>query len=201
LASSCAADIIPIDGPSVESYPPFFKRGFPQGEVPTVPSIEASEIAKTFENLQSVFATKHARKVRLAMNRLNLSYLRTTDEDGIIDSMIAMEALLSDERQEMTHKVAMRLAALHKIADPSRSEQAFKELERIYAFRSKIVHGDADLDKLRQFDRDGVTIPAIDAAVEHLRNVFTVLIKNIALLDPSNIDSFLVWSKNSNELK
>jgi len=166
-----------------------------------VPSIEASEIAKTFENLQSVFATKHAIKVRLAMNRLNVSYLRTTDEDGIIDSMIAMEALLSDERQEMTHKVAMRLAALHKIADPSRSEQAFKELERIYAFRSKIVHGDADLDKLRQFDRDGVTIPAIDAAVEHLRNVFTVLIKNIALLDPSNIDSFLVWSKNSNELK
>ena len=58
------------------------------------------------------------------MNRLNLSSLRTIDEDGIIDAMIAMEALLSDERQEMTHKVVMRLAALYKTADPSRSEQA-----------------------------------------------------------------------------
>jgi hypothetical protein len=45
------------------------------------------------------------------------------------------------------------------------------------AFRSKIVHGDADLDKHRQLDRDGVTIFAIDAAVEHLRNAFAMLIK------------------------
>jgi hypothetical protein len=45
--------------------------------------------------------------------------MRTTDEDGIIDAMIAMEALLSDGTQEMAHKVSMRLAGLYKIADPS----------------------------------------------------------------------------------
>jgi len=126
------------------------------------------------------------------MNRLNLSYLRTTDEGGIIDSMIAMEALLSDDRQEMTHKVAMRLAALYKIADHSLAEQAFKELKRIYAFRSKIVHGDADLDKHRQLDRYGMTKFAIDVAVEHLRNAFAMLIRYPVFLEPTKIDSFLL---------
>ena len=53
-ASSYAANMIPIDGPSVESYPPFFKRAFLQGTVPTVSSIEVSQIAKTYGNLRAV---------------------------------------------------------------------------------------------------------------------------------------------------
>ena len=106
--------------------------------------------------------------------------------------MIAMEALLSDDRQEMTHKVAMRLAALYKIADHSLAEQAFKELKRIYGFRSKIVHGDADLDKHRQLDRDGLTMFTIDVAVEHLRNAFAMLIRYPVFLEPTKIDSFLL---------
>jgi hypothetical protein len=129
------------------------------------------------------------------MHRLNLSALRTTDEDGVIDAMIAMEALLSDGTQEMTHKVAMRLAALYKMIDPARSEQVFREMKRIYTFRSKIVHGDADLDKYRRLERGGTPVPAVDAAVEHLRNAFTVLIKNQTLLDPAKIDSFLLTDR------
>jgi len=95
----------------------------------------------------------------------------------------------------MTHKVAMRLAGLYKIADRSRSEQAFKEMKDIYTFRSKIVHGSATLERHRQVDREGIKISVADAAVEHLRNAFGVLIKNPALLDPKGIDSFLLTDK------
>jgi len=179
-----AADLIPIDGPTTENYPPFFKAGYWQSEVPTVHSGEADGIRQAFNDLQKVFATEHAQRVRLAMHRLNLSSMRTTDEDGVIDAMIAMEALLSDGPQEMTHKVAMRLAGLYKVADRSRSEQAFKELKDIYKFRSKIVHGGAALEKHRGIDREEVKIPSADVAAEHLRNAFTVLIKNPILLDP-----------------
>jgi len=187
-----AADLTPIDGPSVEYYPPFFKQRDCNEEVPSISSGEADAIRDSFDNLQRTLATKHGGKVRLAMHRLNLSSLRTTDEDGVIDSMIAMEALLSDGTQEMTHKVAMRLAALYKIAYSSGAEPVFKELKDVYRFRSAIVHGGTNPQKYREIDRDGVKIAAVDAAVEHLRNAFAVLLKHPSLLDPKKIDAYLL---------
>jgi hypothetical protein len=191
-ASMYAANLTPIDGASVENYPPVFEHRDWNEEVPSISSGEADAIRDSFENLQRTLATKYGGKVRLAMHRLNLGSLRTTDEDGVIDSMIAMEALLSDGTQEMTYKIAMRLAALYKILDPSRPEQVFRELKDVYSFRSKIVHGDAILDKYREIDRHEGRTPAIDIAVEHLRNALAVLIKHPTLLDPKKIDGFLL---------
>jgi hypothetical protein len=191
-ASGYTANLLSLEGPTVKKYPPSFEHGAWRDEVPTISTDQADTIRDAFQNLWHVFGMNQGRKIQLAIHRLNLSALRTTDEDGVIDAMIAMEALLSDGAQEMTHKIAMRLAALYKIVDPARSEQAFKEMKRIYTFRSKIVHGGADLEKFRELDRDGVRVPAVDAAVEHLRIAFNVLIKNPALLDPIRIDSFLL---------
>jgi len=187
-----AATIIPISGTRVEKYPPFFKRGYWNVQVPTMTSGQADETRQVFNGLQNALATKHAQKVRLAVHRLNLSTTRTTDEDGIIDSIIAMEALLSDGMQEMTHKVAIRVAGLYKISNRRRPEQAFVEMKRIYKFRSSIVHGSDDLDKYREIVRNGDKMSAVDAAVEHLRNAFAVLLKHPSLLDPKKIDSFLL---------
>jgi hypothetical protein len=54
------------------------------------------------------------------------------------------------------------------------------------------VHGDTDLDKFRELDRDGENVPAVEAAVDHLRTAFAVLIKNPDLLDPTKIDGLLL---------
>jgi len=194
-ASRYNADLTPLHTSRMNRYPPFFENAYWLEEVPTVNSRTAGEIAQTFENLQEILATKHKGRVRLAIDRLNLSSMRTTDEDGILDTMIALEALLSDGRQEMTHKVSMRLAGLYKIADPARAEQVFREMKLIYAFRSMIVHGEADLDKHRIIDRDGGKVFAVDAAAEHLRATFAAIIKNPILLEPKKIDSFLLNDK------
>jgi hypothetical protein len=170
-----AANITPLSGPEMEKYPPFFKHGYWREEVPTVTSGQADDAKQLFNGLQQIFQTDDAKKVRLSMNRLNLGAIRSSDEDGIVDSMIALEALLSDGNQEMTHKVALRLA-----------------MKRIYAFRSKLVHGSPDLDKGREIDRDSKKVSATDAALEHLRNAFAMLIKNPSLLDPKKIDTFLL---------
>jgi hypothetical protein len=191
-ASYYAANITPIGGPRVEKYPPFFKHGYWQEEVPTVTSAQMDSIKKLIDGFRGVFLSEHADKVRLAMHRLNLSALRTTNEDGIIDSIIAMEALLSDGTQEMTYKVALRLAALYKVFDPSRAAQVFVEMKQIYKFRSKIVHGASDLDKGREIERGGEKVSVIDAALEHLRNAFAVLIQNPVFLEPKKIDAFLL---------
>jgi hypothetical protein len=194
-ASSYAAGITPINGPDVEKYPPFFKRGYWQEQIPTLTSNQVDEVKEIFNGLWQIFQTHDAQRVSLAMHRLNLSATRTTDEDGIIDSIIAMEALLSDGTQEMTHKVAMRLAALYKILDGSRAVAAFTEMKRIYKFRSKVVHGSADLHKDREINRGEEKIATIDAALEHLRNAFAALIRNPELLDPTKIDKFLLTDK------
>jgi len=192
-ASGYTANLTPLDRLTANSYPPLIEAW--REEIPVVDSIEVDLIRECFKNLRHAFGTSHSRKVRLAMHRLNLSAMRTTEEDGVIDAMIAMEALLSDGPQEMTHKIAMRVAALYKIFDPERSEQVFKEMKRIYLFRSKIVHGDSDLDKFREIDRDGGKVTAVNAAVEHLRIAFWMLIKNPSLLEPAKIDSFLLTDK------
>lgn len=194
-ASGYTADLARLEGPAIKNYPPSFERGAWNEDVPTASFSDLIRVSEVFKNLCRIFKTAHRRRVRLAMHRLNLSAIRTTDEDGVIDAMIAVEALLSDDRQEVTHKVAMRLAGLYKIADRSRSEQAFSEMKRIYTFRSKIVHGDSDLDKYREIDRDGTRVPAVIAAVEHLRTAFGALIENPTLLDPKMIDSFLLTDK------
>ena len=185
--ASYAANLVVVDGASVENYPPSFRNGFWPDEAPSVSATEASEIV--------VLATNHARKLRLAIDRLNRSALRTTEEDGIVDAMIAMEALLSDDTQELTHKVAMRLGALYKLIGSNSAEAAFREIKRIYAFRSKIVHGDVSKKKDREIDRDGLRIPAIDAALQHLRTAFLALTRYPALLEPKQIDRFLLTDK------
>jgi hypothetical protein len=191
-ADHYAANITPLSGPEMEKYPPFFKHGYWREEVPTVTSGQADHAKRLFNGLRQIFQTDDAKKVRLSMNRLNLGTIRSSDEDGIVDSMIALEALLSDGNQEMTHKVALRLAALYKLSDPARAVEAFAEMKRIYAFRSKLVHGSPDLEKGREIDRGSKKVSATDAAVEHLRHAFATLIKNPSLLDPKKIDTFLL---------
>ena len=54
-----------------------------------------------------------------------------------------MEALLSDSNEEMTHKLAMRIASLSVLdtgkLDPT---QIMQEVKDVYRFRSAVVHGD-----------------------------------------------------------
>ena len=51
----------------------------------------------------------------IAVRRLNLMAMRTADEDCVLDITIGLEALLHDGNQEMTHKIALRAAALYKL--------------------------------------------------------------------------------------
>jgi hypothetical protein len=60
----------------------------------------------------------------------------------IIDYMIALEALLLQEQQELAYKLALRGTALLGENPDSRLE-VFSRLRKAYSVRSKIVHGDA----------------------------------------------------------
>ena len=122
-----------------------------------------------------------------------------TDEDELLDVMIGLEALLSDGTQEMTYKIAMRVAALHKVSGSLHAVEVLREVKDIYAYRSKIVHGsEVDPDQTVRGER-GIRI--IDAAAEHLRVVLRILLEYPKFLDVAEIDStILLGSGNQKQV-
>jgi len=125
---------------STRNYPDHFES---HGWLRDPPAINL----ETLTQVSLVYrALKEAKNNRLAIaaKRLNAAYLRKDEADSILDVTIALEALLGDEaKTEMTHKLALRLAAL-SVIEPFKEEkppEVFGFVKKIYAYRSAIVHG------------------------------------------------------------
>ena len=81
--------------------------------------------------------------VRLAVRRLSMASLRENEDNELLDACIGIEALLSDDASEITHKIATRgAAALAAFRDPPlRPEIVFDAFKKVYTRRSALVHG------------------------------------------------------------
>jgi len=192
------ADLPVLEGTSIKAYPNSFERYYWLNEdIPEIDSETAQEIGNTFVKLLDV--TENA--VHIAARRLNLCFLRDDEEDSILDATIGLEALLSDDsRQEMTHKLAMRVGALTKILESfSKSPyQVFRDLKRIYGYRSAIVHGSKKAHKKREIaSGDNRRIPAYSLAIDYLRVVLRILIDHPQYRKPARIDEELLLESRS----
>lgn len=193
-ASGYKANLMPLEKISIKEYPRSFEDGCWDWAVPMVNTREQAEVARLFIGIRKL-EEKHSH-IGIAVRRLNSSFLRTNGEDGLLDAMIGLEALLSDGSQEMTHKIAMRLAALYRLEEPVNAFDVFKEVKRIYGFRSEIVHGKKGLDIDATLDRGKDKVRIVDAAVEHLRTALRVLIRHERYIDVSRIDYELLIGPN-----
>jgi len=113
----------------------------------------------------------------LWLSRYNDSYERQKAEDSILDLMIVLEALFSDSLSEMTHKISTRSAVLlshDSSVNPSKIVVHLKEkraeLKKLYAIRSKIVHGE--------------NVKISHEEVVQYREVIRCIIKNLISIDP-----------------
>ena len=108
-----------------------------------------------------------------------------------------MEALFGDgDNQEMTHKLALRMAALLSL-DARRERSSldiFEDTKTIYKFRSKVVHGrkGKEIDKVRFINHPTGEVPAVEAALANLRQAIRVLAENPQFLEPELIDRTLL---------
>lgn len=84
--------------------------------------------------------------VRIAARRSRRGGLRPDLEDELLDGAIGIEALLGNERDELTHRLALRASAV--LADKFDPVQMYRIVKHIYAARSKLVHG----AQLKNFD-------------------------------------------------
>jgi len=108
-----------------------------------------------------------------AIHRFNLSHDRADPlddfneyEDKLIDSVIGLEALLSDGTQEISYKLSARGAwLLGKSASDRR--RIFGDLRAIYNVRSKMAHGSSPKAKDIEIDDKKVSLKVMSDEAQH----------------------------------
>ena len=146
--------------------------------------------------LHSKLLETKSNKLTLATQRLNRCFLRESEEDSILDATMAMEMLLSDDsRQEITHKLALRMAALSKLSTTSTQPpiEVYRAVKKIYAYRSAVIHGSTKIEDKRELKLGNQErISAVTVAVNYLRSAISTLVEHSEYLDPARIDEELL---------
>jgi hypothetical protein len=179
-------------------YPPdlFPVNTFDGADFPRVSDEQFASVGTVFRGINAIQkgGIERSGRLRLAIKRLNSCFLRENEEDAILDATIGMELLLSDsETQEVTHKLALRLAALSTLV-PRYARQAttvFHNVKSsIYPYRSAVVHGnESGANKKREIKtKTGDAIPAVKLATEYLGMAVQAVASNPEFLDPRLID-------------
>jgi hypothetical protein len=148
-------------------YPAFFDD---YGWLKRFPHVATEALAALPEIVKS--AATATRTTRLALRRLSLADLRDEDDDKTVDACIGIEALLSNDSIEVTHKIAIRgaVALTTRSADAIEAQTAFSMLKHVYGRRSAIVHGTGKVTKAT-FDLNDTRIRTSELAVFLLRRL------------------------------
>ena len=126
--------------------------------------------------------------------------MREDQEDAILDATIGLEILLSDgETQEVTHKLALRLAALSTLV-PGFEHQAptiFRNVKKtIYPYRSAVVHGhEKKASQTRAMRTDRGEVGAVKLAMAYLGMALRAVAARPEFLDPAVIDNDLLLGR------
>jgi len=187
------SDMATVKGLSLKKYPNYFDDYFWNNDTfPIINKDEGVKIAKVYNNLLK----NENNKIQIANRRLRLSYLRDNDEDSILDIIIALETLLSDnDKGELTHKLALRTAKLLSYHNSNYNAlQIFNAVKKIYDFRSAVVHGSSKIDSKREIKlhSEAEPIKTISLANDYLREVLGILVENPIYLDSKEIDKLLL---------
>jgi hypothetical protein len=186
-------DLPVLKGLSVRKYPNYFDDFYWNKDTfPKVSEPEIKRIAFVYNRLLN----NENNKIQIANRRLRSSYLRDNEEDSILDIIIALETLLSDnEKGEITHKLALRTARLISMFNQHYNAlQVFNAVKKIYDFRSAVVHGSHKIDSKREIKlhAEAEPISTISLANDFLREIIGVLIEHPQYLDSKEVDKLLL---------
>ena len=133
--------------------------------------------------------------VKLAARRLSTATTRTDDDDKTIDACIGLEALLGNDRDELTHRYSQRAAALlaTRLRDPLDPRAIYSIMKRVYSHRSVVAHGMSG-NKTRKTESGGRTFLTSDLAVLLLRFVLEEALLRPNEWTPADLDNLLLDS-------
>jgi hypothetical protein len=186
--------LLNIHGCSVREFPHEFEltRYWLKSKFPTVGLEEINKIKDFYQKLSD----NNHKSIPIALKRLNSCMLRHDEEDTVLDATIALEVLLSDDgKTEMTHKLALRVAALSKLDSSCKEDpkEIFTRVKKVYTYRSGIVHGTKDLSKTKIIKiPESSELKTVDVAIEILKMVLRVLLCNDKYFEAKKIDEDLL---------
>lgn len=169
-------------------YPAWFDNwGWLHAPPARVTDSQVDEVARAYAALE------HAGdKVGVAARRLSAATLRETEEDSIIDLCIGLEAALGDaSHAEITHKLALRTAAVVARSFDVDPLLAFRQVKEIYRFRSAVVHGKSK-QEVRSVSGSQGPVRATAAGRQLLREVLSALLEHPEWRDPKRVDDLIV---------
>lgn len=200
-ADSYSADILPLKGTTIRKYPTFFDDYYWNHE--TFPEID-NEQAKLVSSLFNKILLSKENKLEIALKRYYKSLMRQEEEDIILDLIIALEILLGDnEKSEITHKLALRLSVLicrYNNANEQDPLTIFKNVKKIYAYRSSIVHGSHKVSQKREIKLESdKTIPIVELAKDYLSELLKIVILQPKHLNADENDKMLLIGPELNK--
>jgi hypothetical protein len=163
------------------------------GWLRTPKSISTIELENSKLIFKSVNSNKNS-KIEFATRKLISASLRNKNEDALLDATIGLESILSnDSKSEITYRLSMRggfVCKLHQL-DEFTPSQIRDFLKKIYAYRSAIVHGAKELDKLKKskIEIDGSSIHCNYLALKILRHALKFFIDNPEFLDLKKLEN------------
>lgn len=185
-------DYISMKGISLREFPEYFENyHWLNKDLPKVTKKETLE----FKILLEKYIKIESNKLDVAIDRYRKCILREHEVDSLIDAIIGMETLLSDNgRGSLTYKLSLKAAALFNefdIYDDIIKVQS--NIKKIYNYRSEVVHGGSKINKKRLIKiNNEEKIPAVSLAIEYLKELIIILIENPEFLDSSKIDRKLL---------
>jgi hypothetical protein len=201
-AGGYKADLPPLEGTAVRKYPAMFEAfHWNEPELPSVNAADLLRMATLYSKLSGVADEHLKNRLILACKRLNTCLLREDEGDSVLDATAALEVLLTPgDTNEITHKLATRLAGLSRLAvgnDPAWT--VFRNVKKIYTHRSNVAHGNfMKVERSKQIRIDSSnTVPTVRLATDYLRMALQVLIENPTYLESAQIDEHLLLASPS----
>jgi len=172
----------------VREYPERIATGWRRAARPKVSEAQMGFVSEILSGLEE----GGTQRLAIAARRLNSAYLRREEADSVIDICIGLETLLvGDDRGEITHKLAMRLAAVWQITPALEysPHEVFVAAKKLYAYRSAVVHGSRKADRRRVIrPRPDVEVPAVQLGLDLLRHCLLVAARQPEVLDEGVLD-------------
>lgn len=187
------SDLVYLTGASIKSYPNYFDDYYWNNtSFPKISNESLPELSTLFKSALN----SSENKIEFAFRRLYKSMMRQEEEDIIVDLIVAFEMLLTDnEKSEITHKLALRIAALlcHTMDKKYQPLQVFQNVKKIYSYRSSIVHGSHEKKIKREIKiEEGVSVSLVNLARDYLRDLLKIVISNPQCLNTEQVDRLLL---------
>lgn len=192
ISRNCRGDLLGYTGAKAQEYPEYFKEGEWTKEHIKVNSAQINEIKRLSKQL---FDIKSA-ALDLAIDRLHRSELRNREDDTILDAIIGIELLLSDnDKGELTYKISSRMATITTLLEdfPYQPKEVKKSVAQVYRYRSDIVHSRKPKSSTTTISiNEKTTISAVELALYYLRHAIKALAYHPEYLKSSEIDNLMM---------